>query len=126
MAVKKLRASSTVYWAKWLDKMKQKVFLGIDTSCYTTSVAVLNEAGELVGEARKILDVKPGRCGLQQSEMVFQHTRNLPNLMESVLAGKDYEIVAIGVSGYPRPIENSYMPAFLAFHRERLHLPSLQ
>ena len=62
--------------------MKQKVYLGIDTSCYTTSVAVLDEAGKLVGEARKILDVKPGRCGLQQSEMVFQHTRNLPNLME--------------------------------------------
>ena len=114
MAVKMLRVLLTACWAKWLDKMKQKVFLGIDTSCYTTSVAVLNEVGELVGEARKILDVKPGRCGLQQSEMVFQHTRNLPNLMESVLAGKDYEITAIGVSGYPRPLENSYMPAFLA------------
>ena len=33
--------------------MKQKVYLGIDTSCYTTSVAVLDEAGKLVGEARK-------------------------------------------------------------------------
>ena len=94
--------------------MKQKVYLGIDTSCYTTSVAVLDEAGKLVGEARKILDVKPGRCGLQQSEMVFQHTRNLPNLMEEVLLGKEYELAAIGVSGYPRPLENSYMPAFLA------------
>lgn len=94
--------------------MKQKVYLGIDTSCYTTSVAVLDEAGELIGEGRKILDVKPGRCGLQQSEMVFQHTRNLPNLLEGVLQGKDYELAAIGVSGYPRPLENSYMPAFLA------------
>lgn len=119
----------------------KKVFLGIDTSCYTTSVAMLDEAGELLGEARQILSVKPGRCGLQQSEMVFQHTRNLPRLMEeavgqvlglansetqareahgvsaigfSGLAQAGYELAAIGVSGYPRPLENSYMPAFLA------------
>lgn len=93
--------------------MSQQVYLGIDTSCYTTSVAVLAADGSLLGEARQILSVKPGRCGLQQSEMVFQHTRNLPLLVEKVLAGKDYVVRAIGVSGYPRPIEGSYMPAFL-------------
>lgn len=90
------------------------VYLGIDTSCYTTSVAVLAEDGSLLGEARQILSVKPNRCGLQQSEMVFQHTRNLPRLVEEVLAGKNYKLQTIGVSGYPRPLENSYMPAFLA------------
>ena len=90
------------------------VYLGIDTSCYTTSVAVLAEDGSLLGEARQILNVKPNRCGLQQSEMVFQHTRNLPRLVEEVLAGKNYKLQTIGVSGYPRPLENSYMPAFLA------------
>lgn len=129
--------------------MSQRVYLGIDTSCYTTSVAIMDEAGALLGEARQILSVKPGRCGLQQSEMVFQHTRNLPRLMEeavgqvigcvktgagsaangvavaeeastagpSGLAGLvavGYELAAIGVSGYPRPLEGSYMPAFLA------------
>ena len=94
--------------------MAQKVYLGIDTSCYTTSTAVLDEQGHLLGEARRILSVKPGRCGLQQSEMVFQHTRNLPVLVEEVLQGKDYALAAIGVSGYPRPLEDSYMPAFLA------------
>ena len=119
----------------------KKVFLGIDTSCYTTSVAIMNEDGELIGEARQILSVKPGHCGLQQSEMVFQHTRNLPRLVEAAvgqalgvaqavsasgeakyessgglvgLANAGYELAAIGVSGYPRPLENSYMPAFLA------------
>lgn len=116
----------------------KKVFLGIDTSCYTTSVALMDEAGSLLGEARQILSVKPGHCGLQQSEMVFQHTRNLPRLMEEAvgqmlgvaesaegkcaggaaglagLAKAGYELAAIGVSGYPRPLENSYMPAFLA------------
>ncbi len=88
--------------------------LGFDTSNYTTSVAAVGEDGSLLGEARQILSVKPGRCGLQQSEMVFQHTRNLPRLVEEVLAGKDYKLAAIGVSGFPRPLENSYMPAFLA------------
>ena len=126
----------------------KRIYLGIDTSCYTTSVALMDEAGQLLGEARQILSVKPGRCGLQQSEMVFQHTRNLPRLMEEAvgqvlgsvktgdgstangvaveedgtanasglagLASAGYELAAIGVSGYPRPLENSYMPAFLA------------
>lgn len=94
--------------------MKQNVYIGIDTSCYTTSIAVLDEKGNLLGDARKILDVKVGRCGLQQSEMVFQHTRNLPNLVETVFLNNNYNVIAIGVSGYPRPLENSYMPAFLA------------
>lgn len=90
-----------------------KAYLGIDTSCYTTSCALIGEDGSLLAEARKILDVKPGRCGLQQSEMVFQHTRNLPNLLEQVLSTPDYELVGIGASGYPRRLEGSYMPAFL-------------
>ena len=129
--------------------MSQRVYLGIDTSCYTTSVAIIDEAGALLGEARQILSVRPGRCGLQQSEMVFQHTRNLPRLMEEAmgqvigcvktgagsvanglaiadeastagasglagLAVAGHELAAIGVSGYPRPLEGSYMPAFLA------------
>lgn len=94
--------------------MSQKVYLGIDTSCYTTSAALLAEDGSLLAEARQILSVKPGRCGLQQSEMVFQHTRNLPRLVEKVFADKDCTLAAIGVSGYPRPLADSYMPAFLA------------
>lgn len=93
--------------------MSRRVYLGIDTSCYTTSAALLDEQGELVAEARRLLTVRPGHCGLQQSEMVFQHTRNLPQLLEELLAGKDYELAAIGASGYPRPLEDSYMPAFL-------------
>ena len=64
---------------------KNEVYLGIDTSCYTTSVALIGREGGLVGEARRILQVKPGCRGLQQSEMVFQHTRNLPILLEEVL-----------------------------------------
>lgn len=94
--------------------MKQRIYLGIDTSCYTTSAAALYEDGSLAAEARRVLSVREGRCGLQQSEMVFQHTRNLPEMVEQVLQGGRYEIAAVGVSGYPRPLAGSYMPAFLA------------
>ncbi len=89
-----------------------KVFLGIDTSCYTTSVAFLDEWGNLVADERRILKVKQQECGLQQSEMVYQHVRALPDLLEKVLL-PDYEVVGIGVSERPRPLADSYMPAFL-------------
>lgn len=90
-------------------------YLGIDTSCYTTSAALIDDNGKVMSECRQILSVRPGNCGLQQSEMVFQHTRNLPRLIEECLTvlGK-HHLRAITVSGMPRPIEGSYMPAFLS------------
>lgn len=45
-------------------------FLGIDTSCYTTSAAVYDSSGELAGEERIVLSVKEGNRGLSQSQMV--------------------------------------------------------
>lgn len=94
--------------------MSEKIFLGIDTSCYTTSLAAINETGQLVAQVRRLLRVKQGTRGLQQSEMVFQHVRNLPDLMEELLSGAGHEIISVTASGYPRPVEGSYMPAFLA------------
>lgn len=92
-----------------------KVYLGIDTSCYTTSIAVMDHKGNLLADCRRILTVKPGGRGLAQSEMVFQHTRNLPVLLEQAIAElpDSYEFSAIGVSCQPRPTADSYMPAFL-------------
>ncbi len=43
--------------------------------------------------------------------MVFQHTRALGELIQSLHL--DQPISAIGVSGFPRREEDSYMPAFL-------------
>ena len=86
-------------------------YLGIDTSCYTTSCAIVDEQGRLVQEVRKLLEVPQGKRGLQQSQMVFQHTRALGELMQSLHL--DQPISAIGVSGFPRREEDSYMPAFL-------------
>ncbi len=90
-----------------------RYYIGLDTSCYTTSVAILNEAGELVADERRILAVKEGKRGLAQSEMVFQHMRALPDLWEAAIKAVDGEIAGIGVSEFPRRMEGSYMPAFL-------------
>ena len=90
----------------------EKVILGIDTSCYTTSLAVMNTKGELLQDQRKILSVKKGNCGLAQSEMVFQHTRNLPELSDT-LPWDQYQVAAVSVTNQPRPLPESYMPAFL-------------
>lgn len=46
-------------------------FIGIDTSCYTTSVAVYDSQQGLVAEERTVLKVKQGHRGLSQSEMVY-------------------------------------------------------
>ena len=90
----------------------EEAVLGLDTSCYTTSAALMDLHGHLLGDQRRLLRVKPGHRGLAQSEMVFQHTRNLPDLLEALdLSG--VQVKAIGVSAKPRPREESYMPAFL-------------
>ena len=88
----------------------KRYYLGIDTSCYTTSCAIVDSDFHIVGEARKILKVKLGERGLQQSNMVFQHTKALPKLMSEL---PQVSISGIGVSGFPRREENSYMPAFM-------------
>lgn len=89
-------------------------FLGIDTSNYTTSCALYNsETGEII-QKKKLLPVKKGELGLRQSDAVFHHTVQLPELI-SELFGERYEsIAAIGVSDAPRRAEGSYMPCFLA------------
>ncbi|GFP40752.1 N6-L-threonylcarbamoyladenine synthase, partial [Candidatus Hakubella thermalkaliphila] len=48
------------------------MFLGVDTSCYTTSLAVIDAKGRLLSEARKLLAVPQGERGLRQSDGVFQ------------------------------------------------------
>ena len=61
---------------------KKEVFLGFDTSCYTTSLAIIDNQEQLIANEKTILAVKAGKKGLAQSEMVFEHTRNLPELIE--------------------------------------------
>ncbi|MGI6587797.1 MAG: O-sialoglycoprotein endopeptidase [Peptococcia bacterium] len=91
------------------------MFLGIDTSCYTTSLAVVDERKKLLAEKRIILPVSMGKQGLRQSTALFYHLQNLPQASQklfSVLNGR--EIKAIAVSARPLPRENSYLPVFVA------------
>lgn len=84
------------------------MYLGFDTSNYTTSVAVYD--GVEIKQAKKVLCVKSGEKGLRQSDAVFQHTVNMPSLLNSLEINN---IGAVGVSTRPRNIEGSYMPCFL-------------
>ena len=60
-------------------------FLGIDTSNYTTSVSVVDN-GEVVLNLKSPLKVRQGQLGLRQSDAVFYHISNLPELMERLSA----------------------------------------
>lgn len=92
--------------------------LGIDTSCYTTSLAVVDENGNLVCEKRQMLNVKKGARGLRQSEGFFQHVMNLPTLLENISEVVPMDrIGCIAVSTRPRNQEGSYMPVFSAGER---------
>jgi len=92
-----------------------KIYVGIDTSCYTTSVAFMREDGSLLADVRRLLTVKSGGRGLAQSEMVYQHTRNLPVVFAEAKAAiaEQLQLAAVAVSSKPRPQEDSFMPAFL-------------
>ena len=62
----------------------QAVVLGFDTSCYTTSVAAVDLAGNPVVSCRKLLPVAMGERGLRQSDALFIHVRQLPGLVEEL------------------------------------------
>lgn len=86
--------------------------LGIDTSNYTTSCAVYNSENGKVISHKKLLPVKNGERGLRQSDAVFHHTKQLPELMQELFE-KPMKIEAVGYSYAPRCVEGSYMPCFL-------------
>lgn len=92
-------------------------FVGFDTSNYTTSAAICDEDGNVVLNLKKPLPVKDGECGLRQSDAVFAHVRNLPEIadgLSSVLKSERFSPLAVGVSSKPRDAEGSYMPCFLS------------
>lgn len=90
-------------------------FIGIDTSNYTTSVSVCDGEGNIIANLKAPLAVKSGSRGLRQSDAVFAHVKNLPELMSKLSEiTHDYEPLAVGVSVQPRDAEGSYMPCFLS------------
>lgn len=95
--------------------MEKDLILGIDTSNYTTSVALADRTGACPADLRKLLRVEPGKKGLRQSDALFQHMENLPELIETALNNVEKgRLAAVAVSEKPRPKEGSYMPVFKA------------
>lgn len=95
--------------------MNKNLFLGIDTSCYTTSLAVVDIKGKVVLNLRRILKVKKGKQGLRQSEAFFQHVSNLSEMYYLIASKIDLRrLKAISVSSQPRNLDDSYMPVFLS------------
>lgn len=88
------------------------VYLGIDTSNYTTSVCLYHAEDGSVISKRKLLPVRDGELGLRQSDAVFHHVQQLPDLFSQAFAEYKGEIKAVGVSYAPRTVEGSYMPCF--------------
>ncbi len=98
-----------------------RCILGIDTSNYTTSLCAVNkDSGEFIAEARKLLPVGKGNRGLRQSDALFFHVVQLPEVMYQLTenmrhAGlSDVTWAGVGVTVRPRPLSSSYMPVFRA------------
>lgn len=92
--------------------MTMTLFAGLDSSCYATSMALLNARAELIWEQRLPLKVKKGSRGLRQSEMVFQHLKNMPRLWEEAQKVSNYRLSTLAYTCSPRPGLDSYMPVF--------------
>lgn len=91
--------------------MSYNSYLAIDTSNYTTSVAFYKDGK--ITQLKKLLPVKQGQLGLRQSDAVFHHTIQLPQLIEDLSAEVSLKnLTAVGASFTPRSVEGSYMPCF--------------
>lgn len=89
------------------------IFLGIDTSNYTTSTAIFDSNTGKFFQQKRLLPVKPGELGLRQSDAVFHHNAQLHLLFSELVKDIDSkDIAAIGASSRPRPVDGSYMPCF--------------
>lgn len=97
-----------------MEKQEMPEYIGIDTSNYTTSTAVYISGENRVIQRKRLLPVKNGELGLRQSDAVFHHTKQLPELIEELC--REHRIsdaVTVSASVRPRNAEGSYMPCFL-------------
>lgn len=88
-------------------------FLGLDTSNYTTSVAAYFSLEKEIIQKKKLLPVKEGSVGIRQSDAVFEHVRQIPEVLDDLFPLDMPQFSAIGASVRPRSNEDSYMPCFL-------------
>lgn len=94
----------------------KELYLGLDTSNYTTSAALCDKEGHILWNQKKLLPVKEGERGLRQSDAVFLHVKALSETAKGLadtLSEAEGVLQAIGTSVSPRDSEGSYMPCFL-------------
>ena len=88
--------------------------VGLDTSNYRTSIALVTEEGKILLNFRKLLPVPTGERGIRQNEAVFAHLKQLSEAAEEVRAAEKGKILAVAASTAPRDGAESYMPVFMA------------
>lgn len=90
------------------------LYLGIDTSNYTTSAALFDSVTQQVWQSRSLLPVKAGEKGIRQSDAVFHHTQLLPERLLELrdLFSSDIHLAAAAASDRPCDQDGSYMPCF--------------
>lgn len=101
------------------------LYLGIDTSAYTTSIALVNQELEIILDERIPLQIGQGERGLRQSQALFFHLKNLPCLFEKLPPDCLDELAAVAASAWPRRVAESYMPVFLAGYNQARVISSL-
>lgn len=88
-------------------------YMGIDTSAYTTSIAIVDESHNVIFDDRCLLQVRQGDRGLRQQEAVFQHLNNIPRMIDSLSHKIDLtKVKTVSASVKPRNLKESYMPVF--------------
>ena len=61
------------------------VSFGLDTSNYTTSAALYDSGNGKYVNSRRLLEVDAGNVGLRQSDALFKHIKNLPEIVRSAV-----------------------------------------
>ena len=96
-----------------MKSTRDNIVIGIDTSCYTTSIAAISLNKEIIFNEKIMLNVDTNSKGLRQSEAVFKHVSNIGQISENIAEKlRNYNIVGVCASEKPRPIKGSYMPVF--------------
>ena len=60
-----------------MKSTRDNIVIGIDTSCYTTSIAAISLNKEIIFNEKIMLNVDTNSKGLRQSEAVFKHVSNI-------------------------------------------------
>ena len=93
---------------------QNQIIIGIDTSAYTTSVAAINQNGEVLLDIKRVLNVPHGMRGLRQSDARVQHHQNLNKIISTLSNQVSLtDVCGVAVSDKPRPVIGSYMPVFM-------------